>query len=252
MSGTLDINPLLKKYGQFSIVAGEEMKKVMTQEATLFVYNPGNIPGVINITPPFNARDNRPQSALFAARAAIDRDLAAVFQPVRLQGQRELNHFFGRRLRTPIKVPTKELWPNVAEIAAHRWKRKNEERRKVMGRGRKQAYYVDFSKLEVVRRESYALIGLACACWYQAAMQAGLEPRGVPAWIKRHTSAFGAGTIEVTATSIKITLSSSLPYNAALSMQERASRVLGYREAALDRRLPYVLAAAARKAKLAA
>jgi len=259
--GHLDITPLLAKYNQFSKITGQELEAVMKQEATLFISNSGKVPGIIQITPPFNQRDNRPGAAFLAAKAAIERDLAAVFKGVSIKGSRTIKKCFGREMLTPVKVPTKERWPDVDAIYKERWKRKNERGQKIMSRGdatksakgsRAAPYFVDRSKLEIVRRESIAMIGLACACWLAAARAAGLNPKGIPPWVSRHNGAFGAGTIDVTATSIRITLSSSLPYNEALSIESRMGRVLGYRQSALDRRLPYIIAAAAKKAKLKA
>lgn len=259
MTGELNITPLLEKVDKLCVLTGDELKAIMRQQATLFISNPGKTPGVIQVTPPFNARDNRPQSALFAGKSTIDQDLGALFRPVTIKGQRMIPHLFGDRnpdvgRKPPYTVKTKELWPNVEAIYRYRLKRKFEAPRVVdgMGRGRKQAYYVDSGKLEAVRRKSYSMIGLACACWYVPAIQAGLKPRGVPSWVTRHTGAMGAGTIDVTAHSIRIVLNSSLPYNTALGMQEKAARVLVYRNNALERRLPHVIRYAAQQAKLKA
>ena len=253
--GELNITPYLEKLGKLSAATGEQLHELMKQEATLFVWNSGKIPGVINITPPFSVKTKDAASALAAGRMAVRRDLGNVFSPVTIKGQRTIKQAFGRPMKKPVTVTTKERWPDVAAIAKERWKRKNETGRKVMTRGQRDAgavkqgmYYVDRGKLLIVMRESYALIGLACSAWYLAAVQSGLRPRGVPSWIKRHTGGFGAGRIETSATSIRITLSSSLNYNTALSMQDKTTRVLGYRQGALERRLPYVLAAAAKRA----
>lgn len=243
----LNITPLLHKLKAVSTLAGADMKDMLRSEARLFVYNAGTTPGIINITPPFSQQARDASSAQAAGRLAIRRDLGAVFSPVQLKGRRAITQVFGRKLAAPIYVPTKEKHPDVAAVARERWIAKNAAKRKIMGRGRKQAYYVDQSKLTVVLRESYALVGTAAACWYVAALQAGLQPRGVPDWVRRHRTAFAAGDIIVTRDSLRITLASSLPYNVALGMIEKVRRVLGYRENSLARRLPYVVAALARK-----
>lgn len=248
----MDIRPYLESIGKLASASMTEIVPLMKQEATLAIYNSNpSVPGVINITPPFSPRAKDGASALAAGRLAIRRDLGAVFVPVKLKGQRAITQVFGRQLASPIYVPTKEIHPDVAAIAAQRRARKNESAAKRMSRGRKQAYYVDEQKLVVELRESYSMIGLAAACWYVAALESGLKPRGVPEWVARHGSAFGAGVIEITAHSIRIDLSSSLPYNTALGMADKMNRVLGYREKALQRRLPYVFAALAKKANLA-
>lgn len=257
-AGELNINPFLEKLGKLATITGDDLKAVMKQEATLAIYNSNpKVPGVINITPPFSQKSKDPASALLMAQRSIDRDLSGVFMPVTIKGQRTITHLFGKTnpnvgRKPPYVVETKERWPDVSGIYKRRWKSKNEGRSKRMTRGQKSLYYVDARKLSIERRESYAMIGLACACWYLAAVQAGLTPRGVPAWVKRHTSAFGAGSIDISEHAIRITLSSSLPYNTALSMQSKMTRVLGYRQGALERRLPYILAVAVKKAKLAA
>lgn len=252
-AGEIDINPYLEKLGALPNAVMGDLTKVLTSEATLAVWNNNpKVPGVINITPPFSQRAKDGPSALAAGKLAIRRDLGAVFNPVQLKGKRAITQVFGRKLTSPIYVPTKEKYPDVAAIAQQRWKRKNENKSKIMSRGQRAAYYVDKSKLIVVMRESYDLIGLACACWYLAAIEAKLNPRGVPDWIRKHSTAFSAGSFDISATSLRIELSSSLPYNTALGMAEKMARVIGYRKGALDRRLPYILAAAARKAQLAA
>jgi len=59
-------------------------------------------------------------------------------------------------------------------------------------------------------------------------------------WIKQHTGAPGAGTVQPTDTSIVITL--RMPTYEALGMQTKVERAPGYRQKALER-LPYVIAA---------
>jgi hypothetical protein len=255
LTARLDVSAYLQKLGNMAAMTGQEMQALMKQEATLFIYNSGKIPGVINITPPFSSRSKDSASALLSAQRSIDRDLSGVFAPVTLKGKRTITHLFGKtKVRAgnppPYTVTTKEKHPDVAAIVKKRWDAKNRGISRRMTRGQKSAYYVDAIKLSIVRKESRAMIGLAAASWYQAAVSSGLTPRGVPAWVTRHSSAFGAGFIRTSATSITIQISSRLPYNTALGMQGKAVRVLGYRQGALERRLPYIIKALAKKAQL--
>jgi hypothetical protein len=251
--GELDITPYLEKLNQLSKIALVDMQDLMRQEAALFVFNGGKIPGIINITPPFSAKDPGGRSALFAGRIKINQDLAAVFQPVKLKGHREISTVFGHKLSTPVKVPTRERHPDVSGIYKQRRDRKNSTGRKIMGRGQRAPYYVDRAKLESIRKAAHARIGFAAAAWYQAAMQCSppLALKGVPDWVKKHSDVPGVGRITPTEHGIRIELSSSLSYNTALDMQGKATRVLGYRQSALERRLPHALAAAAKKANTA-
>lgn len=255
LTAKLDITAYLQKLGNMAVMSGKEMGDLMRQEATLFIYNAGTTPGVINITPPFSRGSKDGNAALLAGQRAIDRDLSGVFAPVTIKGERRIPHLFGKTsIRganpPPYIVKTKERHPDVAALVKQRWQAKNRSNGRRMTRGQKAALYVDARKLSIVRRESYAMIGLAAASWYQAAKSSGLKPRGVPAWVTRHSSAFGAGYITHSATSISIRLSSRLPYNTALGMQNKAVTVLAYRQASLERRLPYIMKALAKKAQL--
>lgn len=248
MKGMLDINPYLEKLGKFSEIAAVDMKSLMTQEATLAIWNSNpKVPGVINISAPFSDRAKDGASALAAGRLAARRDLGGVFSPVTLKGTRTITKVFGKPLSSPVTIRTKERWPNVQGIRDERWKRKNETHAKRATRGRKQPFYVDQSKLVSVLRRSYDRIGVACACWWEAGLDARLKPRGVPSFVTRHKGAPGSGTNVDDADSIRITIRSSLTYNGSLGMLEKMDRVLGYRDAALARRLPYVIAAIVRK-----
>lgn len=265
-TGALNMKPFFEKLMVLSKITGEEMKDLIKREARLSVYNTNpKVPGLINITPPFSEKVKDSAGALLSAQRSIDRDLAGVFMPVTIKGQRTIPHLFGNTApnvgrKPPYKVPTKERWPDVAAIHKQRWESKNANRSKVMTRGQRDAgqkkqgyYYVDAIKLSIVRKEAYAVIGLACSCWWVAAQQLGLTPSGVPPWVKRHSSSWGKGRVlDDTVEKYTISISSSLPYNARLDMESKLQRVLGYRERALESSLPYILAAAVRKAKLAA
>ena len=262
MSGTFDISDLLAKYDKLAVLTNTDMRELITQQATLFVFNSGNTPGVINITPPFSkaAQGNDGRAA---GRQSIDRDLSRIFAPVTIKGTRTINHLFGDKdpqgvgRKPPYVVKTVELYPDVQGVYDYRNSRRKAGDRGPLTRGKltgsnKSAYYVDAKKLSVVRNKLHARVGWAVACWWNAARAAGLNPRGVPGWIKEHTAAPGAASVQISDTAFIISLSSDLNYNGAIDMDRLAAIAMGYRKNATERRLPYVVRAVAKRLQMAA
>jgi len=241
---TFDIAPLLGQIKRASELMERDVDDMIRGVATRSIFNTGRIPGVINITPPFSG-DTKGKAGLAAGKASIDRDTGGIFSGVTLKHQRAITHVFGKPVNTPIIVPTKELKPNVKAIYDERNARRRGKR---LRRGQKAAHYVDINKLNAVRAKLYQRIGWACAAWYQAAITTGLAPRGVPAWVKRHSAAPGVGSISVGKGAFSVTLISSLDYNDALGMESKMARVMGYQENALKRQMPYLVRAALKKA----
>jgi len=253
ITASINIGPLLADIKRAAELTAADTEAMIRQEATLFVYNAGKIPGIINVTPPFS-QGKKGKAGLEQGKGKIDADLLGIFAPVSLKGQRTITHLFGDKdpnvgRKPPYIVSTKERHPDVKAIYTTRNNRRGKG--KSMTRGQAAAWYVDEQKFEALRKELHGHIGWACACWYAASVAAGLSPKGVPAWIRRHTSAPGDGaSIHISATAFQITLSSALDYNDAMNMGDKARRVLGYRENALQRRLPYMVRAALKKANL--
>ena len=245
---TFDISPLLGQIKSASALMDRDVDDLIRGVATRSIYSSGRVPGVINITPPFSG-DTKGKAGLAAGKASIDRDTGGIFSGVTLKHQRAITQVFGKPLATPIIVPTKELKPDVQGIYDQRNARRKGKR---LTRGQKAAHYVDINKLNAVRDKLYQRIGWACAAWYQAAITAGLAPRGVPAWVRRHSAAPGVGSISVGKGAFTITLISSLDYNDALGMESKMARVMGYQENALRRQMPYLVRAALKRAGMRA
>lgn len=243
-----DIRPLLAQAKLAAEVTGTEMREVITQEATLFIYNGGKTPGVINITPPFG-RGKKGREGLEAGKASIARDLGSIFSGVKLKRRRVITQAFGKKLAQPVTVKTEEMHPDVEAVYQRRNVRRKGRR---LTRGQRAAYYVDEQKLKRLQRDREARIGFAAGTWYRAGLEAALPMRGVPSWVKRHTSAPGGAHLTMRPDSFSITLESSLSYNDKLDMAGKARRVLGYREGSLKRRLPHMIRAIAKKSGLQA
>lgn len=248
-----DIAPFLGQIKQAAALTERDTEELIRREATLFVYNPNpSVPGVINITPPLGD-GTKGKAGLVAGKEKIDRDLFGIFAPRVLTGTRTIDHLFGDKSpdvgrQPPYVVPTKELNPDVLGIYNQRNSRRKQGR--ALSRGRKQPWYVDKGKFEALRQNLHKRVGWTCAAWYVSAVAAGLDPRGVPAWIKQHTGASGTASITISATGFAIVLTSSTQWNASLRMDEKAAAVIGYRERALQRSLPYAVRAILKKANL--
>jgi hypothetical protein len=254
VNGTFDISPLLVKLDKLHVLTNTDMRGLIEQQATLFVFSSGKIPGLMNLLPPFSA-GRKGKEGLAQGMNKIDSDLAGIFEAVTIKGTRTINHLFGDTnpqgvgKSPPYIVKTIERHPDVQAIYDQRNSHRHGGR---LTRGGKAAFYVDREKLNVLRQKLYGRIGWACAAWYKAAVEAGLRPRGVPGWIMRHTSAPGLGVIETTDTSFRITMSSDLKYNDGLEMERKAAVAMSYRLSATERRIPFIVRAAAKKLQLAA
>jgi|GEM_PF-5561674 len=251
LTASFDISTLIGNLSTVAKVTGQEMKDLVNTHAALFIFNANrSAPGVINITAPYSA--GKGKEAERAGQAGIDRDLGGVFVGVRLKGFRTIKQCFGKPMRKPVRVPTVERYPNVEAIYNYRRSRQSINGRKLLSRGRKQAFYVSKPKLKALRKKLYGRIGWACGAWHQAGMQAGLSMRGVPSWIRRHTGAPGSASVRITPSGFTIELRNRTPYGGPIQMANKARIALGYREAAMLRSLPSLKRAALRKAKLAA
>lgn len=247
ITAKFDVSGILAKAKRINRITQADMRAFIRRQMTLTISSSGNVPGVIQITPPFGR--SKSAAALRAGKGGIDRDLAAVFQPVKIKGRRSITQVFGRPLLQPVSVQTRERHPDVEAIYAQRRAAQSKSSRKRLSRGQSAAWYVSATKLNRLRRKLYARIGWACACWYQAAVKAGLTLRGVPAWVQRHTGAPGAASIRQTATNFSITVTNRAPYGAALNLAAKAKAALGYRLKAMQRELPHFISGILKKAR---
>jgi hypothetical protein len=245
----------LKKYrGAFE----RTVKEVVDTEAR------GAVKDGVQATPPFYSRaaptaDNPGKwetvggsEAKKAGERKVESDAAALFVGKELKGKRMIPHLFGDYEpdvgnKPPYYTPTTERYPHPSVIWAVRLKRKFESGARRIGRGRKQAYYVEQRKLNKAIRERKRKVGNLAAGWNAAAAQLGVQ---MPAWIKRHGSKNGRVTVRKTATSYSIRITNSVPYSDRLALQRIIDRVQKTRQGKLERRLPHVLNGALRRARL--
>lgn len=244
---TFDVSGILAKARRINKITQEDMRGFIRKQMTNAISSSGKVPGVIQITPPFGSRKGR--EALQAGKLGVDRDLSGVFQGVKIKGRRTITQAFGRPLESPVTVRTKEQHPDVESIYRRRKARQGATGRKLLSRGQRAAYYVSKSKLDSLRRKLYRRVGFAAACWYHAALNAGLQLKGIPAWVKNQSGAPGTATIKQTATNFSIATRNLCPYGAALNLHDKARRALDYRMSAMQRELPRFISATLKKAR---
>lgn len=219
-------------------------KDWMKKQGRLLISSGGKVPGLVQVTPPMNA-NAKGAKALAQGKKAIDRDLARVFVPVRIKGRRKITQAWGRDLKRPKYVQTKEIWPDVEGIHAARFQRKTQKGGK-MSRGRAQAYYVDVKKLEATRRRLHARVGRLASAVVGAGERALGLLNGVPAFVRRHSSNLGAVALLEDGNGIRVRAANyARAANAAL--QRRFNYVAQYRLRAMERELPYMARALEKK-----
>lgn len=112
---------------------------------------------------------------------AIDRDLAALFWPAKIQ----------RKKGKPL-----EEFPDVVGIHKKIFgsqKRPGKDLRNPRGVG--EQMHVDYRKLNALRKSLYARVGAIAAGWLNGAEK--VKATGVPAWVKRHTGNRGTSRLVI-------------------------------------------------------
>ncbi len=202
----------------------------------------------INITPPGIGKRSQQKASEFAAeglargKAKIDRDLGGIFVPVDLKGHRTINMAFGKPMATPVTVTTKERYPDVEAI----YKRRNGRRHSgSMTRGQKAPYYVSRAKLEALRALLHSHIGHAVGGFSAAAQATGARLPGYG----RGKGGAGTGFVTVTEEQLHFHMENLVKYIGDVpDIENKLQYAMEYQTNALLRRIPYVVAAAAKKA----
>ena len=213
-----NIGPTLFRYAA-------EMKKGMRETVKLAAR--GATRYVIDITPP--ASEGVTGAAAYrAGRNRIAGDLDKVFAPVRLKGRRKITTVFGRRLKRPIYVPTKEKYPDVSGI----YRQQSNFRGAGVGfraRNLKAAkYYVDVRKFAAVVKAKQARVGALAAGWSAAANALDVP---LQQWISRHGTAGGRVQIDTAGDRMTVTVENfgdGLPANVRAELARRVPIAVEY------------------------
>ncbi len=194
----------------------------------------GGIRDAIKLTPP---------GKVGAGNRAVIKDVRGVFIPVRLKGYRVITKAFGHPIK-PVRVATKERWPDAEGIYAGRIRKKTGGK---ISRGQKQAYYVASAKVTAVTTRRRKGVGRLASGWMAAAQKVGVK---VPQWIARHRVSNGAVTEDKKTSSYTLSATNRVRYGGRVGITRVAERVKQLRAGKLERRLPYALRAVLKKVNL--
>lgn len=247
---TAKLAPLLRDLRRYPGQLQRVARELIETEARGFVRD------AVQSTPPFHARPVADDPGKFAtvkggeakkaAEAKIDREAAALFAPVTLKGKRRITHVFGKPMKRPMTVPTRELHPDVAAIWDERTRRRFATKRKKISRGQKAPFYVARPKLLRAIAERKKAVGKLASGWSAAAAKLNVK---LPSWITRHGSGRGQVQVRMTGYSYSVRIENNVPYGDALQLQGIADRAAKIRERKLAARMPHVIRGAIRRAQ---
>ena len=241
----VDFSELNKAIATYAVAAGKELSAVLKDEARLLVKE------VINLTPPAGGGVIG-AAAKRRGEAAVDRDIGGLFVGKRLKGRRQITKVFGKTPKKKIFVKTKELHPNVRAIYEDRRAKDNFTAGGLdhITRGQKAAYYVDSAKLAALRTAQKKKVGKLASGWVPALKE--LDASG-QSWIERHLSSGTRGTAHLDKSDElmpNFEAACMVKGEIAYELQRRMRSAVEIRKNKMLRRLPYVLAAVAKKANL--
>jgi len=211
------------------------------------------------ITPPATGRGAKTTNAQFDSGAAlrgisaVNRDLRGIFTPVALKGTRTITHLFGDRNpdrgnKPPYLVRTKEIWPDVKNIYLTRKARRHDGR---LTRGQKSAYYVDAGKYDALRVELLKRVGWLASTLNAAATLTGAR---IPSYA-RGKSAPNQASLTLGEVRLHFHFANLVAWagDAAKGrLGQLFQQALEYQANAMFRRIPHMMAAAAKRAGLKA
>jgi len=201
----------LAEWRQFAKLDG---RKLLEEQARGFIKR------VVGVTPPATGTANI--DARKAGEGAIKADLAKLFIPVVLKGKRP------------------EKWTDLAAI--------HDQARNRRGRVNRtnQRYYVDQAKLAALQKLLISRVGILAAGWNASAEKLGVK---LPAWVRRHGTAFGSVEVIVSATNIRIVMRNTVKFvNNVEGYERRAQWALNAQAGALERQTKVMLERTARRA----
>jgi hypothetical protein len=230
------MGPSLLRYAE---VMGRTLKSTVERAAK------GVTRRVIDLTPPAS-QGITGAAAYRAGRVRIARQMSAVLAPVKLKGQRKITVVFGRKLRRPVTIATREKYPNVAALY------KTQLTTRVTGAGlrlkdfRGQKFYVDIRKFETVLKDRQSRVGRLAAGWAPAAEALDLP---VQNWISRHGGGRGTIARDLNGAKMRIAVrnfATGLPANLRSEMERRIGYAVKYQGDAMKREVDYYAGKVAR------
>jgi hypothetical protein len=206
-----DITPTLRK---FSAEMKKGMREVTRQAAR------GITRRLLEITPPASEG----VSGLDARRAGenkITGQMRRILAPKNLKGRRKITHVFGRKLKRPVYVQTKEKYPDVAALY------RDNTRFRTIGAGvttRKVAnkFYVSATKFKAEQRSRHGQVGKFASGWAPGAAALDVP---VQNWISRHGASNGMVRVDTAGDRMRVVVENFAPGTPANLRDDMARRI---------------------------
>jgi hypothetical protein len=256
----VDIRPLLAKLRRVPGLLEAELKPKIEAQAKGFIRD------IIKITPPASEGVSGP-AARKQGEAAVSGDIARIYatpgaayeaihaiDPVAADGfwklYREGDFIAAGKILRALGGREFSAVTSFSSFDGGTMHRRFRKRGRVQG-SRVMQVVTNPRELNAYRKKRVGRVGTLAAGFLPAANKLGAP---VPAWIRKAASATsgrrGSIRYESRTGQFVITMINSISYAQYQGMQRRADAVMRYRKAALRRQLPFILRAAARKAKL--
>jgi len=213
VSVTIDSSEFRRGLKDYAAAVKKETPEALKDAARSFVRE------AAAITPPA-------KGSLARARQTGERKIGYNFRNTftvkRFKGKRQIKKVFGRPVKKPIFVATRE------NPAAHVVSDPEAKYREIGGyRGtrakRRPAFVVSFVKVAALRRKVQGRIGLLASGWVAAAQSLGVN---LPSWITRHGTSRGAVKLSLSGEKMNVSITHSVGFSEKTGLRKRVKWVL--------------------------
>lgn len=264
ITAELDMAPLVRKLRQLGHATRQPMEQLVREQARLFVSSSGNVPGMVQVTPPFSA-GARGTAAKKRGEARIASDISKIYlTPGRAFSI--LTRSNSKMAAGFWRAVSLKRWTEAARLlrvsgtelagmslgsfdggALHTALRSRANGRVSLRHAR--MVVVDEQSLVKYIRAKQAKVGTLASGMNRAATALGAK--GVPSWVMRHGSRFSSFSIQSAPGSFYIIIGAGVPFAQADTVR-RMTYVLQYRSNALTRAMPHIIRKMVRTAGFAA
>ncbi len=243
---------------QYPVVFEREVRKMMTGQARVLVSSSGNVPGMVQVTPPHNRQvDLIGHKAKKRGESKIQGDIHRVFasasyayDTIKTKSPAAAGAFWylikhkdyaaaQQILRDKgynIRLRNAELVSNP-DLSLHQ---KNRRKGVVPKYVHAKQVVINYGKVNAYVRKVKRRVGMLASAPAAAVGSRYGALKGVPAWVARHKSRWGVAYERKTAHGVVIVLGTAAPF-VVNDMQRRFDYVLAYRLKAIRRELPYII-----------
>jgi hypothetical protein len=251
---TADLRRQLRRHPE---VLQKVMKDKFRESARLLVSSSGNVPGMVQVTPPFSP-GVRGIKAKKQGEAAVMRDVWKVYAPpgktykmIKAKNAYAAASYWraykARNWKEVGKVLNKILGVSLDRFdeGAEHMRRRNRRGRIT---GKASVFIRAPGPVRSYIRKRQRNVGLLASSLPAAAGSKLGRISGIPAWISRHSGRWGTCDLRSTRHGERVRI--GLTRTAGADMQRRFNAVLSYRVKALQRQTPYIIRHAAKAAGL--